>query len=153
VADLFVGLGRALFLKVLGGNSSYLAGVRQYFFFFFFFFYFPGTCILRVSCRTVCHCVTVKPAHVYSIVIIIVWVPGLCMSRVWLSTIYHEDKHYASASYSLAFFISLLVICTSYLTIRSRLQSTAPDHDLGVCRWAYHSEGVGIPQLDSCHAH
>ena len=52
------------------------------------------------------------------------------MSGVWLLTIYHNDKLYASVTYSSAFFTSLLVICTSYLTIHLRLLSRAPDSDI-----------------------
>jgi len=80
------------------------------------------------------HRVTSTRAYVYSIVI--VWVIGVCMSGVWLVTIYHNDKLYASLTYSSAVFISLLVICASYLTIRSRLQSTVHDRDLDVRRHA-----------------
>ena len=52
------------------------------------------------------------------------------MSGVWLLTIYHNDKLYASLTYSSAFFTSLLVVCTSYLTIHLRLLSRAPDSDI-----------------------
>ena len=76
------------------------------------------------------HRVTSFRAYAYSIVI--VWVTGLCMSGVWLLKMYHSAKIYASLTYTSGVFISLLVICTSYLTIRSRLQSTVTDRDLDV---------------------
>ena len=74
------------------------------------------------------HRVTSTRVYIYSIVI--AWVIGLAMGGVWLLTIYLNDNMYASLTYSFALFISLSVICASYLTIRWRLQSTAPDHDL-----------------------
>ena len=80
------------------------------------------------------HRATSTRAYVYSIVI--AWVIGVCMSGVWLVKIYHNDKLYTSLTYSSGLFIALLVICTSYLTIRSRLQSTVPNHDLDVRRKA-----------------
>ena len=80
------------------------------------------------------HRVTTTRAYICSIAI--AWVIGLAMGGVWLANIYLEDKLYASLTSSLCLFISLSVICASYLTIRSRLQSTAPDHDLDVRRKA-----------------
>ena len=80
------------------------------------------------------HRATSTRAYVYSIVI--AWVIGVCMSGVWLVKIYHNDKLYTSLTYSSGLFIALLVICTSYLTIRSRLQNTVPNHDLDVRRKA-----------------
>ena len=71
------------------------------------------------------HRVTNTRAYIYSIVT--VWVTGLCMAGLSLLTIYHVQvvTLYATTTYVSSLFISLLVICVSYLTIRSRLHCTA----------------------------
>ena len=144
VADVFVGLGEALILatniilngvkgifeigspwwafQVLGSSTSVL-----------FLALIPVECVYSVL-WPFRHRATSTRAYVYSIVI--AWVIGVCMSGVWLSKTYHNNNLYASLTYSLSLFISLLVICTSYLKIRSRLQSTAPDNYLDVRRQA-----------------
>ena len=73
------------------------------------------------------HRVTSTRAYVYSIVF--VWLAGLCMAGLWLFIIYHTklDNMYASATTTTFLLISLLIICASYLKIRSRLHFTAPD--------------------------
>ena len=145
VADLVAGLGEALVLTASaianGGNEIFkLASPWRAFHVFG-----SSTSILflaLISLERVYsvlwpfrHRVTSTRAYVCSIVII--WVIGACMSGVWLAKIYHNDKVYASLTYSSALFIALLVICTSYLTIRSRLQSAlVPNHDLDVRRKA-----------------
>ena len=144
VADLVAGLGEALVLTASaianGGNEIFkLASPWRAFHVFG-----SSTSILflaLISLERVYsvlwpfrHRVTSTRAYVCSIVII--WVIGACMSGVWLAKIYHNDKVYASLTYSSALFIALLVICTSYLTIRSRLQNTVPNHDLDVRRKA-----------------
>jgi len=141
VADLFVGLGEAVVLTtntIL--NEIFEIGSPWWAFQAFA----SSTSVLflaLISLERVYavlwpfrHRVTSTRAYVYSIVI--AWVIGVCMSGVWLLKIYHNQSLYASLTYSSALFISLLVICSSYLTIRSRLQSTAPDHDLDVGRQA-----------------
>ena len=80
------------------------------------------------------HRVTSTRAYVYNIVI--AWAIGVSISGVWLLKIYQNNNLYASLTYSSALFIPLLVIFASYLTNRSRLQRTAPDHDLDVRRQA-----------------
>ena len=80
------------------------------------------------------HRVTSTRTYVYSIVI--VWVIGLCMSGLWLVRIYQSAKLYCSATYSSTLFIALLIIFASYLKIRTRLRSRAPDHDLDVGKQA-----------------
>ena len=144
LADLFVGLGEALVLAtnaILNGGNEILKIESPWWAFQVFGSSTSVLFLVLISLERVYsvlrpfrHRVTSTRAYVYSIVI--VWVTGMCMSGVWLLTIYHNDKLYASLAYSLALFISLLIICTSYLTIRSRLQSTAPDHDLEVHRQA-----------------
>ena len=144
LADLFVGLGEALVLAtnaILKGGNEILKIESPWWAFQVFGSSTSVLFLVLISLERVYsvlrpfrHRVTTTRAYVYSIVI--VWVTGMCMSGVWLLTIYHNDKLYALLAYSLALFISLLVICASYLTIRSRLQSTAPDHDLEVHRQA-----------------
>ena len=51
------------------------------------------------------------------------------MSAVSLLAIYLIDNMYADVIYASALFFSLVVICTSYLMIRLRLRSTAPNSD------------------------
>ena len=144
VADLFVGLGEALVLAtnaILNGGNKILKIESPWWAFQVFGSSTSVVFLVLISLERVYsvlwpfrHRVTSTRVYVYSIAI--VWVTGVCMSGVWLLTIYHNDKLYASLAYSLALFISLLVICASYLTIRSRLQSTAPGRDLEVHRQA-----------------
>ncbi|XP_078366127.1 lysophosphatidic acid receptor 1-A-like [Oculina patagonica] len=72
------------------------------------------------------HRVTSTRAYIYGICI--VWLAGLCMAGLWLLILYHPkvDNMYASVTTTTFLLISLLVICSSYLTIYSRLHSTAP---------------------------
>ena len=76
------------------------------------------------------HRVASTRAYIYSICAI--WVAGLCMSGLLLLTIYHihVDKMYAVLTYASFAFLSLLVMCASYLTIRLRLQRPALDLDV-----------------------
>ncbi|XP_078375784.1 sphingosine 1-phosphate receptor 1-like [Oculina patagonica] len=75
------------------------------------------------------HRVTSTQAYIYSIVV--VWVAGLCMAALSLLTIYQVvDIVYATVTYATFLLISLLVICVSYLTIRSRLHCKAPVLDV-----------------------
>ena len=71
----------------------------------------------------------VANTRVYTYSIVTVWVAGLCIAGLRLLTIYHKevDTVYASATEASLLFISLLVICTSYLTIRSRLHCPAAE--------------------------
>ena len=73
------------------------------------------------------HRVTNNRAYIYSI--IIVWVAGLCLAGLWVLTVYNTkvDSMYATVTNNFFLFISLLIICVSYLTIRSRLHSTTPE--------------------------
>ena len=73
------------------------------------------------------HRATNARSYIYSI--IIVWVAGLCLAGLWLLTIFHSkvDSMYATVPTNLFLFISLLIICVSYLMIRSRLHNTTPE--------------------------
>ena len=73
------------------------------------------------------HRVTSARAYIYSI--IIVWAIGLCTIGLSLITVYHAevDTVYALATADFVLFISLVIICASYVSIRSRLYTTKPD--------------------------
>ena len=139
VAALFVGLGEALVLAtstILNDGSeifeiespwwafqAFVSSMSVLFLALISFLFWPFL-----------HRVTSTRAYIYSIVI--AWIIGLTMGGVWLVKIYLNATLYSSLTYSLALFITLSVICASYLTIRSRLQSTVPDHDLHLHRKA-----------------
>jgi len=144
VADLFVGIGEALVLAasaISNGGNEIFKIETPWWAFQVFARSTSLSFLALISLERVYsvlwpfrHRATSTRAYLYSIVI--VWVDGVCMSGVWLVTIYHNDQLYASLTYSSAVFISLLVICASYLTIRSRLQSRVHDHELDVRRQA-----------------
>ena len=71
--------------------------------------------------------VTNTRAYIYSI--ITVWVAGLFITGLSLLTIYHPqvDTVHATVANSSLLVICLLVICASYLTIRSRLHCRTPE--------------------------
>ena len=71
------------------------------------------------------HRVTSARAYIFSIVI--VWVIGLCTTGLSLLTVYYADTVYAVATTDFLPFISLVIICASYLSIRSRLYAAKPD--------------------------
>ena len=73
------------------------------------------------------HRATNTRAYIYSI--FIVWVAGLCLAGLSLLTIYHTkvDILYTTVTIASFLFISLLVICASYLKIHSRLYCTTPE--------------------------
>jgi len=138
VADLLVGLGEALILAANtipnGGNEAEKNESPWWAFQVFG----SGTSLLflvLISLERVYsvlwpfrHRVTSTRAYIYSIVI--VWVTGVCMSAVSLLEIYHLIANLNAAfTYAPVLFICLLVICTSYLMIRLRLQSTGPISD------------------------
>ena len=144
VADLFAGLGEALLLAtstILSDGSEIFEIESPWWAFQAFGSGMSVLFLALISFERVCsvlwpfrHRVASIRAYIYSIVI--AWVIGLIMGGVWLVKIYLNAKLYSSLTYSLALFITLSVICASYLTIRSRLQSTVPDHDLDVHRKA-----------------
>ena len=66
-------------------------------------------------------------AYIYSIAI--VWAVGLCMGGLSVLPMYYKkvDRAYVIASIHTCLFISLLVICPSYLKIRNRLRYTTAE--------------------------
>ena len=64
--------------------------------------------------------------HAYIFSVALVWVTGLCIGGLCFLTGYHwkVDTVYVVATRDLLLFISLLVTCASYLSIRSRLYAT-----------------------------
>ena len=72
--------------------------------------------------------------RVYIYTVVFVWVVGLCLTGISLLSMFHPqvDSLYTTAIESSLLFISLLIICTSYLTIRSRLHSTTPEVQIHV---------------------
>ena len=144
VADLFVGLGDALSLatSTIPNDGNEIFEMENPWWAFQVFGSSMSVLFLAfISMERVYsvmwpfrHRVTRTRAYVYSIVT--AWVIGLCMSGVWLLKMYHNATLYASLTYSLALFICLLVICASYLMIRSRLHSTVTDHNLDARRQA-----------------
>ena len=71
----------------------------------------------------------VTSARVYIFSIVIVWIIGLCTTGLSLLAASHADVDtvYAIAAADLLLLISLVIICASYLSIRSRLYATKPD--------------------------
>ena len=71
----------------------------------------------------------VTSARAYNLCIVIAWVIGLCLTGLCLLTVYHTnvDTVYAVVAADLLLSISLVIICASYLSIRSRLYATQPD--------------------------
>ena len=140
VADLLVGLGEALVLAtttIPNGGTEILKLESPW----WAFQIFGGSTSLMflalISLERVYavlwplrHRVTSARAYIYGVGVI--WVAGLCMSGLLLLTIYHThvDSLYALLTYVSFSFLSLLVICASYLTIRSRLQRTVLDLDV-----------------------
>ena len=142
VADLFAGLGEALVLatNTIPNDGNEIFELESPWLAFQAFGSSMSVLFLAlISLERVYsvlwpfrHRVTSTRAYIYGIVI--AWVIGLAMGGVWLVKIYLNDTLYVSLTYSSGLFISLSVICASYLTIRSRLQNITPDHDLDVRR-------------------
>ena len=65
----------------------------------------------------------------YICTIVITWAAGFCMAAISFLETYHRQvgRVYAGAVIHSCLFVSVLVICRSYLTIRTRLHSAAPD--------------------------
>ena len=140
VADLLVGLGEALVLAtntIPNGGNEALKMESPWWAFQVFGSSTSLMSLALISLERVYavlwplrHRVASTRAYVYSIGII--WVAGLCMSGLLLLTIYHNnvDSVYVLLTYTSFTALSLLVICASYLMIRSRLQCTAIDLDV-----------------------
>ena len=139
VADLLVGVGEALVLAtttIPNGGKQNLKIESPWWAFQIFGNSTSLMFLALISLERVyavfwplLHRVASTRAYIYSICAI--WVAGLCMSGLLLLTIYHihVDRIYAVLTHASFAFLSLLVICTSYLTIRSRLQRPALDLD------------------------
>ena len=139
VADVLVGLGEALVLAtntIPNGGNEALKMESPWWAFQVFGSSASLMSLALISLERVYavlwplrHRVASTRAYVYSIGII--WVAGLCMSGLLLLTIYHiNDSVYVLFTYASFTLLSLLVICASYLMIRSRLQCTAIDLDV-----------------------
>ena len=134
IADLLVGVGEVAVLimhKIPGtGNGSLSASWA---------FQAFGSCVsvlflalislerVYAVFRPLRHRVTSARAYIFSIVI--VWVAGLCIGGLSLLTVYHSkvDAVYALATGDVLLFFCLVIICASYLSIRSRLYATSPE--------------------------
>ena len=133
IADLLVGVGEVAVLimhKIPGtGNGSLSASWA---------FQAFGSCVsvlflalislerVYAVFRPLRHRVTSARAYIFSIVV--VWVAGLCIGGLSLLTVYHSkvDAVYALATGDVLLFFCLVIICASYLSIRSRLYATTP---------------------------
>ena len=67
----------------------------------------------------------VTGTRAYICTIFIAWVTGSCAAGLWLLAIYHPEVNTVYTTQSLLL-VFLLVICASYLTVRSRLHRSAP---------------------------
>ena len=141
VADLLVGFGEALVLAtntIPNGGNEKLKTESPWWAFQIFGNSTSLMFLALISLERVyavfwplLHRVASTRAYIYSTTVI--WVAGLCMSGLLLLTIYHihVDRMYAVLTHASFSSLSLLVICTSYLTIRSRLKRRALDLDVG----------------------
>ena len=79
------------------------------------------------------HRVTSTKVYTYSVAII--WLAGLCLGALNFLTTNGiiDDRHYLFA-YSIIIFLSLFVICSSYLLTRKRLYNRNPAIDEADCR-------------------
>ena len=132
VADLFAGLGEALVLATStipnDGNEMFEIESPRWAF-QAFGSSTSATFLALISLERVYSVLwpfrnRVTSIRVYFYSIVIAWVIGLALGGVWLVKMYLNAALYSSLTYSLALFITLSVICASYLTIRSRLQNT-----------------------------
>ena len=141
VADLLVGFGEALVLAtntIPNGGNEKLKTESPWWAFQIFGNSTSLMFLALISLERVyavfwplLHRVASTRAYIYSTTVI--WVAGLCMSGLLLLTIYHihVDRMYAVLTHASFSSLSLLVICASYLTIRSRLKRRALDLDVG----------------------
>ena len=137
VADLLVGVGEVAVLiihKIPGTENESLSASWAFQAF--------GSCVsvmflalislerVYAVFRPLHHRVT--SARGYIISIVIVWVAGLCIGGLSFLTVYHSkvDNVYAIATGDVLLFFCLVVICASYLSIRSRLYATSPALDV-----------------------
>ena len=76
------------------------------------------------------HRVTSTRVYIYSIVI--VWAVGLCAAGLSVLPMHYKKvrRQYVTVAIHACLFIALLVICASYLKIRTRLRRTNPELDV-----------------------
>ena len=132
VADLLVGVGEVVVLVIYRIPRNDIRSFTVWWSVQVFGLYASVMFLAAVSLERVYavfwplrHRVTSARAYLFSIVI--VWVIGLCTTGLSLLTIYYADTVYAVATADFLPFISLVIICASYLSIRSRLYATKPD--------------------------
>ena len=136
VADFLVGIAEAIVLaneKIPNAGEEKLAAQSPWAAFQLFA---SGTSVMFLALislervyavlRPLRHRVTRARAYTYSI--LIVWGKGLFSAGLWLLTIYYPKVSvlYATVIRQSLLLVFLLVICASYLTIRSRLHRTSP---------------------------
>ena len=134
VADLLVGVGEVAVLvmhKIPGTENGSLSASWAFQAF--------GSCVsvmflalislerVYAVFRPLRHRITSARTYIFSIVI--VWVAGLCIGGLSFTAVYHSkvDSVYAFATGDVLLFFCLVIICVSYLSIRSRLNATTPD--------------------------
>ena len=76
-----------------------------------------------------------RNTKVYTYSVAIIWLAGLCLGALNFLTTNGiiDDRHYLFA-YSIIIFLSLFVICSSYLLTRKRLYNRNPAIDEADCR-------------------
>ena len=133
VADLLVGVGEVLVLVIYRIPGTDVRSLTVWLSVEAFGFCVSVMFLALISLERVYavywplrHRVTSARAYIFGIVI--VWVIGLCITGLSL-LVYRADVDavYALATVTFLPFISLVIICASYLSIRSRLYATKPD--------------------------
>ncbi|XP_020630230.1 adenosine receptor A2a-like [Orbicella faveolata] len=134
VADLLVGVGEVVVLVIHRIPKTDIRSLTVWWIVQAFGFYVSVMFLAILSLKRVYavfwplrHRLTSARAYIFSIVI--VCVIGLCITGLSLLTVYHADVDtvYAVATADFLLFISLVIICLRYLSIRSRLYATKPD--------------------------
>ena len=136
-ADLLVGMAEAVVLATQKVPNAVYEEVKRERFSPVFHVFASGTSVMFLAVISlervyavlwpIRHRVTNTRHYVYSIST--VWVVGLCLAGLRSSPMFHPkvDTIYVFVITDVLFFICLLTICASFLTIRSRLHSTAPE--------------------------
>ena len=138
VADLFVGLVETVIAGRKLNGSKFMEGI-------------PGSFLAMASGASVFflvlvslerafaliwplrHRVTSTKVYIYSVAI--TWLAGLCLGALnFLTTNGIIDVRHYLFAYSIIIFLSLFVICSSYLLIRKRLCNRNPAIDEADCR-------------------
>ena len=130
VADLLVGVGEVVVLVIYRIPGTDVRSLNVWWSVEAFGLYVSVMFLALISlervyavCWPLRHRVTSARAYIFSIVI--VWVIGLCTTGLSL-LVYHADVDavYALVTATFLPFSSLVIICASYLSIRSRLYAT-----------------------------